>query len=421
MLNIACSYASRERYDIHPVKSEVAVFNSDIHPSDWQDAEIWEINEAPARVVPQYSHLGVVRSTANRGQISLNFKKKLTTGRRTLYSLMGAGLHGMNGLTPPVSLHVYATYVIPRMLSGLESSMITTAEMTELEKFHRATLRCFQHLPERTAKAAIYLLIGSLPIEAILDVRYLSLFGSIVRCHSSKVHEVMKRQIIMKDLKDADWFSYVRRLLIKYNLPSAHDVTLVSPTKLDWKKRVKSAVGTFWSDRLMQDADEKSSLRYISFPTIGTPHNIWKACGHDKRSVRRATIKAKLMTGTYRLQANQSLWRPGKPSDALCTVCKRAPEDRLHFVVLCEALHHIRLDFWVKLDLHLRQYSLIDLPVFSDLSPDVKLQLILDCTHPSVTWLVADDPELHLQIEDLATRMCFQLHLRRATLLDYNP
>jgi hypothetical protein len=40
---------------------------------------------------------------------------------------MGAGLHGLNGLNPKVSIHIIRIYVIPRLIYGLETICIAAA------------------------------------------------------------------------------------------------------------------------------------------------------------------------------------------------------------------------------------------------------------------------------------------------------
>ena len=72
-------------------------------------------------------------------------------GRRSAYALMGSGFHGMNGISPAISIHIYRTYVLPRVLYGLEGTILKSKHITKLERFHRKTLRQLQTLPDRTA------------------------------------------------------------------------------------------------------------------------------------------------------------------------------------------------------------------------------------------------------------------------------
>ena len=54
------------------------------------------------------------------------------------------------------------TYVIPRLLYGLQVIPIPDSKMEYLSKFHLQTLKRFQSLSKRTANCAVYLLLGAL-------------------------------------------------------------------------------------------------------------------------------------------------------------------------------------------------------------------------------------------------------------------
>ena len=62
-------------------------------------------------------HVGICWP-ADTGETAVaeNVKK----ARRTLYSLMSAGLHGENGLDPKALLHLYQIYVLAVILYGME-------------------------------------------------------------------------------------------------------------------------------------------------------------------------------------------------------------------------------------------------------------------------------------------------------------
>ena len=46
-----------------------------------------------------------------------------------MYSLMGAGLHGINGINPLIAWKLWRTFVVPRMLYEIETLKITTTDM----------------------------------------------------------------------------------------------------------------------------------------------------------------------------------------------------------------------------------------------------------------------------------------------------
>jgi hypothetical protein len=54
-----------------------------------------------------------------------------------MYSFMGAGLHGINGINPLMAWKLWRTFVVPRMLYGIETLKITTTDIYKLEQFQK--------------------------------------------------------------------------------------------------------------------------------------------------------------------------------------------------------------------------------------------------------------------------------------------
>jgi hypothetical protein len=98
------------------------------------------------------------------------------------------------------------------MTFGLESMIITPKQVQVLEKHHRHTLRRLLSLPERVASCAIYLLMGIPPMEAILDIKVLTLFGTITSHEDSILRQVAMRQLATKTLKSRSWFIRVVKI-----------------------------------------------------------------------------------------------------------------------------------------------------------------------------------------------------------------
>ena len=99
---------------------------------------------------------------------------------------MGAGLCGLNGISPITSVKLINIYVLPRLTYGLECLTISDKEMEPISKYFRGLLKRVQHLPDSTADAACYLLTGCLPIEATIHTKTLNLFGAIMRRNDSQ-------------------------------------------------------------------------------------------------------------------------------------------------------------------------------------------------------------------------------------------
>ena len=69
---------------------------------------------------------------------------------------------------------------------------------------------------------------------------------------------------------------------------------------------------------------------------MGKPHNIWKSCGSELCTVKRADIKSKIACGTYTLQIDRSKFSAWKTSP-LCLLCLTQREDLCHFLLKCKA------------------------------------------------------------------------------------
>ena len=115
----------------------------------------------------QTKHLGIFRETSQKINIE---------GRRTAYSLMGAGFHSINGLKQCVNGKLWSTHVIPRLLYGLEVLEMKQSDIKQLEQYQRKSLRQIQHLPDRTQNSATLVLLVILPIEMVIHKNMLNLF-----------------------------------------------------------------------------------------------------------------------------------------------------------------------------------------------------------------------------------------------------
>ena len=85
-----------------------------------------ELSETVLPSVDSITHLGITRGKDGRGNISLDdmVLDRTSTTSATVYALMGAGMHGANGLPPAVSMKMYTTYALPRLLYGLDTVVL---------------------------------------------------------------------------------------------------------------------------------------------------------------------------------------------------------------------------------------------------------------------------------------------------------
>ena len=102
MLNITAEYANKERYILHPEKSVVMVFNATDSSSGMYTN--WSLNDEPLQSVHSFTHLGINRNAKNS---STDINERINLARKTSYALMGAGLHGVNGINQSINHFIF--------------------------------------------------------------------------------------------------------------------------------------------------------------------------------------------------------------------------------------------------------------------------------------------------------------------------
>ncbi|CAG2226312.1 DNCL2 [Mytilus edulis] len=311
MLDLQTFHANKYRYLISSQKSCVLNYRC-ADSFDWSiNGEILDTPEKPV-------HLGIKRDKLSRLGTKEVVPGRIQLARQTVYSLMGAGLYGLNGVNPKVSLHLIRCYVIPRLLYGLEVILLSKTDISNLTIYFVKLLKRIQHLPDRTANAAVLLLIGQIPIEAEIHKRILGIFRNIID-NDNSVERDLAFQL--------------------YDLPSPHDLLVNPPSKSKWKKLVNSSVNYYWITKLKSEASEKSSLNLLNYTDaeFGSIHSIWNTCGSEPYSTLRACIKSKLACNTYTLQCDKSKFSKRQIS-AICPICGIEDENRLHFILRCSSL-----------------------------------------------------------------------------------
>jgi hypothetical protein len=98
-------------------------------------------------------NLGIIRSEKN--ECYKNIEARLESARRPNYALMGSGVHGTNGIDDVTSYRIYHTYVLQRLIYGLEVFPLKTTHVENLESFHRKSIRYVQSLPDATKETVL--------------------------------------------------------------------------------------------------------------------------------------------------------------------------------------------------------------------------------------------------------------------------
>jgi hypothetical protein len=418
MINTVDRYSKRERYNIHPQKSAIIQISSSMQLSSFQ----WQLGSEEVGLSKSATHLGIdTKGAQSREHCHTEWiQDKLKSARRTVYGLIGTGLHGVNGLDPQTGIRIYNLYVLPKLLYGLDVIDTNKTQRKKLEHFHLAMLRAIQSLPDRTATEAVYLLSGTLPMEALIHLRKLSLIGAIARSENATMCDIAVRQCAMTGIPSASWFNDTEILLIKYGLPLTVSLIQYPIPKERWKKLVRDAVNQFWTQKLRREAEEdKPSLALLNLQhvSIGKVHHCWRFLVSCVKDVRRATIRAKFLTGSYPTQERLARYSEGKVT-SLFSVCKTAEEDVVHLLLHCPATFDFRRTELSNIAGVVS--NLVDADTWSCIASQdgLLVRLIMDPTFLMDDGSLPVDEELLETLEWHARRLCYSVHCGRAHLLE---
>ena len=400
MLDRGHSYAGRNRYGIHPTKSCVLTYP--YGPQKPKDV-VYTMGNDQVQQEKQTKHLGILRDISQKP----NIQDKINLGRRTTYSLMGTGFHSINGLKQSVNGKLWSTYVIPRLLYGLEVQELKQSDINQLEQYQRKSLKQMQHLPDRTQSSASLALLGIPPVECVLHKNMLGLFWRWIT--SKRVEkEISLRQLAMKMPTESSWFNRIRVILNRYGLPSPSELMDDPPSRLKWKSVVDNAISRKVEENWREDIQGRPTLKYINSVRIrmGQVHPVWATVRDSVFYSRRAQLKCRLLTGTYTLQSNKAVFNQHLV-DPTCKLCKGAPENRQHFLAECPAYGEAREKYIIQVNEVSERLSI------NVSSPEVLTRLILD---PSL--YTSNEQDIY-KLELHSRELVYNLHYKRLKLLTY--
>ena len=372
LINLITSYANEEHYVIHPQKTVIVPYNTPKLELEFLMSEdVFFTNDTPIPVEKEFIHLGIRRSIDSP---LATVEDRTSLARKTFYAMMGAGLHGLNGLPVTTCLLLYNVYIVPRLLYGLEAIKLTDQAISKLEVFHRYALRSILGLPGYTATPALHILTGQLPMENQLDIKYLTFLRSLLSVEPCR--EIILRQYANKTAKSNSLINTFRKKLFKYDLPTVYDLYTNTPSKDEWKKRVKSAVISKATDEIVNAAVQKSTLGFISKCFKHKEVHPVVAQVENHRQVTRANIKTRLLTKTYPIQETRQ--RVKKASHPTCPLCQYHTEDTAHFVLECPELEGVRRKYLIIHTLQPNQVllceTILDSRLACTLNPDLDVE-----------------------------------------------
>ena len=406
-LHIVHNETRRDKVTINSTKSDVVIVNGGRN----RQTQTWTLGKQEIEEVQSTKHIGLIRRADGKNDIT----SRIQRGRRTLYALLGAGLHGKNGINPDVSFKIYTTFCRPRIIYGLEAVTLTKGDEQELLSFERRLLKQIQGLTDRCPTIAVYSLLGAIPITTQIEKNTLTTFYNIATNKEFVEHEIARRQLAIKDQNSNSWFTHIRKLLQKYSLPTAYDLMERPPTKWKWKTMLNKAVEEHHMTEWYNEVEDKTSLKYLTLQKHPNRNSdpIWHTVPNNTRAVMKANIKAKIITGTYTLQANRARFNQHSVSPT-CLLCKNDSEDREHLILHCTAHAYIREKHLATLRLLMASHYSRDTVDEIMSNTEILMQCLMDSSKTRVSDILGDHSDIIADIEEISRNLIFDIHNNRA-------
>ena len=388
LLYLTVQYCLKYDVELVPEKTQLIAFHRQEIEHDVNFAKesiCLTLNDSDISFVNQVSHLGVLRG--DKPGNTLSIMDRLAAHRRQLFSLLPAGMALKHSGNPATSIKVEKIYCLPVLMSGLASLFITHSEMVSINSYYKNVLTRLMKLYDRTPDSAIYFLAGSLPAEAYLHLRQLTLFSMISRLDDNILRDVAFHALISSRPSDKSWFLQIRLLCLKYNLPEPLTLLSTPPPPVEFKNLCKSRVHEYWHCKLSEDAMNLPSLQFMhtEFLSLSRPHPIWSTLDGNPFQTKAARVQAIFLSGRYRTEKLCSRWSHNNQGYCLLDSCngENIVEDIFHVLLHCPALANSRSRLLDHFKTTLTEMPLL-LPIFQeyfyqDDSP-LKIQFLLDCS-----------------------------------------
>ena len=346
LVSLTEEYCTKYRVSLEPTKTRLLVYarpeDSFIVDHALNTQQVM-IRSTPVEVAREAEHVGVLRSANGNLPHIMN---RVAMHKKALHALLPAGLARKHRGSPAASLKVNQLYATPVLLSGVASLVLSQADINIIEGHYMRTLQRLMRLHDKTPRALVCFIAGSLPATAILHQRQMSLFAMVCYMRNNPLFCHAQYTLTHTRVNKHSWFIQVRDICLRYGLPHPLQLLEDPPPREKLKKLVKLKITEYWQNILAQEAESKPSLCYFSphMHSLTTPHPMWSAAGSNSFEISKCTILARMASGRYRTEALSRFWTENRQGLCLAPTCDSVVGDLEHMLIHCPALHTARLN-----------------------------------------------------------------------------
>ena len=381
----------------------------------YREVSPWTLNGERISVVKENEHLGLVVS--GRDEEEKNVDSNIQDCRQSLLGLLGPAFAFKCLLPPSVKIHLWRTYNLPVLCSGLSALPIRPTHMKSITIFHNKMLRGFLQLSQTSPIPALHFLLGELPVEARLHMDIMSLFYNIWANQETTIFKIVQYLFKMSNEKSTTWSAHVRLLCMKYQLPDP--LLLLSEhawPKDKWTTLVKTRITVHTENQLREKSRKNSKMIYLNVQLAGlTGTQHIALCNiYTTQDALRLRYHLKFLTGDYLTAERQSIDQGTSPR---CKLCPAEVESVEHVLTKCLALRDVHSRLLPELLNVVHQVQ----PLSSILANQTRhlTQFILDCTSinlPQSYRVPAHNPRVS-EVFKISRDWCYAAGRHRLRLL----
>ena len=273
-------------------------------------------------IVTQASRIGIQKSENCSAMTTVT--ENIRKARRALYSLMGTGLHSENDLDPETAMSLIRAFILPILTYGLEIVLPKRKNLDNINRQYKKWIKQILSLKTNGADPAVFILARTLPIEAEMHIKAITLYGNITRAEKSSVEwKLAERQLTIKSHDSHSWFIEIKELCLKYDILNIYNYLENPLSKNQWKKMIKTKNYAYWKSRLLEEAKLYKSLKFMNnHLTFGKVHPLAKSTTCNLGDIARIPIRLKIVTGNYILQSDKTAFSK-KSTSPICLLCKK--------------------------------------------------------------------------------------------------
>ena len=369
LVTLTEKYCAKFRVKLVPSKTKLLAYSTESQRHVVEHAELINqisIGGEPVKFVTEAEHVGVIRNID--GNLP-NIMHRITAHKRSMGAVLSAGLaRGQRG-NPAASLKVHQLYGSPVLFSGLATLVLSPAEVKIIDHHYQHTVQNVQRLHDKTPRSLVLLMAGSLPGEAILNLKQLTLFLMICHLPEDPLNTHARSVLISASSTARSWFLQIRQLCLMYHLDHPLHLLHNPPAKTVFKRLAKQAVCDYWENTLKEEASNLPSLHLFvaSNCSLQSTHPIWTAAGSNSYECHKSTVLARMVSGRYRTDYLARHWTSNKNGFCILNTCHEVVGDLKHMLILCPGLSQVRTRMR---QMFLSRQAAEDFPAQAELFPD---------------------------------------------------